>query len=131
MEIISVIRGDNPSDPWRLSPSTKGIIPSNPLNAQMHRWFLVSISATKLIKKWPKTKENDDFFIKCAQKRKIYIPFSFSDLKARILLHHATMYPAPDVTCARERNDTESTFFPSFCYLFQRKYVLLPPKRLE
>ena len=32
MEIISVIRGDNPSDPWRLSPSTKGIIPSTPLN---------------------------------------------------------------------------------------------------
>ena len=27
MEIISVIRGDDPSDPWKLSPSTKGIIP--------------------------------------------------------------------------------------------------------
>jgi len=38
------------------------MIPFNPLDAQMHRWFLVSISATKLTKKWPKTKENDDFF---------------------------------------------------------------------
>ena len=35
MEIISVIRGDDPSDPWKLSPSTKGIIPFNPLYAQI------------------------------------------------------------------------------------------------
>ena len=27
MEIISVTRGDHPSDPWRLSPSIKGMIP--------------------------------------------------------------------------------------------------------
>ena len=27
MEIISVTRGDYPSDPWRLSPSIKGMIP--------------------------------------------------------------------------------------------------------
>jgi len=62
MEIISVIRGDHPSDLWRLSPFTKGILPFNPLDAQMHRWFLVSISAAKLIKKWPKTKYSDNFF---------------------------------------------------------------------
>ncbi len=37
MEIISVIRGDNPSAPWKLSPFTKGILPFNPLDAQMHR----------------------------------------------------------------------------------------------
>ena len=30
MEIISVIRGDDPNDPWRLSPSTKGMIPLRP-----------------------------------------------------------------------------------------------------
>ena len=30
MEIISVTRGDHPSDPWRLSPSIKGMIPLRP-----------------------------------------------------------------------------------------------------
>ena len=30
MEIISVTRGDHPSDPWRLSPSTKGMLPLRP-----------------------------------------------------------------------------------------------------
>jgi len=30
MEIISVTRGDHPSDPWRLSPSTKGMLPLPP-----------------------------------------------------------------------------------------------------
>ena len=30
MEIISVTRGDDPSDPWRLSPSIKGMFPFRP-----------------------------------------------------------------------------------------------------
>ena len=30
MEIISVTRGDHPSDPWRLSPSIKGMFPFRP-----------------------------------------------------------------------------------------------------
>ena len=30
MEIISVTRGDHPSDPWRLSPSIKGMLPFRP-----------------------------------------------------------------------------------------------------
>ena len=30
MEIISVTRGDYPSDPWRLSPSIKGMLPFRP-----------------------------------------------------------------------------------------------------
>ena len=30
MEIISVTRGDDPSDPWRLSPSIKGMLPFRP-----------------------------------------------------------------------------------------------------
>ena len=30
MEIISVTRGDHPSDSWRLSPSIKGMLPFRP-----------------------------------------------------------------------------------------------------
>ena len=30
MEIISVTRGDDPSDPWRLSPSIEGMLPFRP-----------------------------------------------------------------------------------------------------
>ena len=40
MEIISVTRGDDPSDPWRLCPSIKGMFPFRPaclcLASQMH-----------------------------------------------------------------------------------------------
>ena len=36
MEIISVTRGDHPSDPWRLSPSIKGMIPLRPAGLDRH-----------------------------------------------------------------------------------------------
>ena len=62
MEIISVTRGDHPSDPWRLSPSIKGMLPFRPAclidNAKVRHpntgfcgilWRLVRLWLTKIL----------------------------------------------------------------------------------